>query len=299
MPWYLWTLIGTFSGSFETIIDKKLVVHKEKELDPLVTAFNRNLAFLATVSVFGLLFFGSAKLFFTIPLAIFALFSVGRSVIYDYFLKNSEVVRYTGIGFLFPIILILTDKFLFHIAYSFQSILGIFILVLGGYVVSRDFKNKKSAFSYKQWGLFLVSFLIGISEYILFKFYNTHNGVNAVSFYISAWIMVVAFFLLFTVLQGKLLLFFAIARRNNFLPKTLVSKSFDALAGLFIFKAIAVSAVAKVYALESVAPLSVFLVVFVLVKVFGVDLKEALDKRNMLTKLAGVIILSVGSYLIL
>ncbi len=214
-------------------------------------------------------------------------------------MKKSEIIRYNGIVFIFPLILILCDRYLFRISYSLPEVFGFFLLIIGGYIISMDGRTRRTVFSKMQWLFLSLAFVISASEYFLFKYYNDAMGINSISFYVSAWIFVLLFFvagIFFRKRQGMLVATF---REGGFFGKTLVSKIFDSLSGIFILNAVAMGTVSRVYSLESVSPLITFVLVFLLVKAFRVNMKELLSQHNMLIKLTGVVILSVGSYLIL
>lgn len=300
MVWYVWVLLGVFFSSLERIIDKKLVINKERKLDGLLAAFYRNLAFYVFIIVLGLIGpFGEIKLFFVTLIIVWAFFHVFASIIYDYFLKTAEIVRYSSITFILPILLIFFDKYFFNIEYLVLEIIGVFVLVFGGYIVSLDVKKRKSVFSSKQWALLFFSFLIGAAQYVIFKHYNRVLGINEVSFFVSTWVFVILFFVIGAFLTKKHKILIKTATKNNFFGKTLVSKFFDALAGLFFLKAIAESTVSKVYALESVLPLMTLLLVLFIVKIIGIDMKESFDRKDLLSKLLGVMLLSIGTYLLI
>lgn len=299
MVWFVWALLGAFFSSLEGIIDKKIVIKKEKSLDGTVASFYRNIAFYIFILLFGFSgLFGSVTLFIAVPIIIWAFFHVISSIIYDYFLKNSEIIRYNAITFVFPIFLILTDKFIFSINYSALEIIGFFLLIIGGYTVTLDGKNRSSIYSSKQWLLLFVSFLIVASQYGLFKYYNNEFGINEVSFYISAWIFVTVFFIIGIFIRKKQNLLLVTATKDNFFVKTLTSKFFDSLAGLFLLKAVSESSLSKVYSLESISPLITLILVVFLVSVLKIDMKEKLDRSNLVTKSIGIGFLCIGGYLI-
>jgi len=300
MIWFLWALLGTFFSSLDSIIDKKIVVRREKEIDALVGSFYRNLMFWVFIILIGLSgIFGKIVPMFAFPLLIFAVLHVGSSLVYDHFLKNSEVIRFTSIGFIFPFILIVGDRFIFDITYTLQDFIGIFLLVLGGYVMAYNFIDGKSAFSLKQWGFFIFAFLVGIFEYVLFKIYHNSVGINEVSFYFSAWIYVMIAFSIFILIKGKLKIMPSTAMKDGYIYKTSVSKFSDALGGIFLLKAVSLSTITKVHSIEAFAPLIVFILALIMYKQFKWDLKESFDKKNLTMKFLAVIMLSIGGYLII
>ena len=302
MVWFVWALLGTFFSALESIIDKKIIVTREKDIDPLVGSFYRNFMFWVFIIIGALSgVFGKLVTIYTIPLAIFGVLHVGASLIYDHFLKNAEVVRFRSISFLFPFLLIIGDRFIFSVSYTLQDFVGIFLLVLGGYMMAYNFIDgkKKIAFTPKQWAFFTFDFLVSMYAYVLFKLYNNSIGLNEVSFFFSAWIYVTVAFLFFIIVTGKVKIMPSTAMKHGFIYKTSVSKFSDALGGIFIFKAISLSTITKVHAITSFAPLILFLLALIMYKQFKWDLKETFDKKNLIMKLIAVVILSIGGYLII
>jgi uncharacterized membrane protein len=300
MTWIIWTLLGTTFSSIERIIDKKLVIGKKQTLDSLIASFYRNFTYFIIINIFGMIgVFGKINIFFSIPIIVWAFFHLFGSLLYDYFLKNSEIVRYNSIICIFPVILILFDKYLFNISYSAMETIGLLLLVLGGFLVSINVKTKENAFSIKQWLLLIITFIISGSQLFLFKYYNSTLDINAISFYTNTWFFVILFFIIAILIQRKQGKLITIAKENKFLLKTFVSKLFDSLSGLFILFALVEGTVSKVYALQSASPLIAFLLVWFLVRIAKVNLDESLEGGNIVAKLFGVLILSVGSYLII
>lgn len=294
MVWYLWALLSTIFQGFESIIDKALVIEKEHSLDRLIASFYRNFAFwlFALIgAVSGL--FGGMMVFFTLPLAIFALLHVGASLIYDHFLRSHEVSRFRSILYVFPFLLIFADNAIFSIEYGVIEFLGILFLLVGGFLVSYE---NRGLFSAMDWLFFLADFLIGAFGYILFKWYNSAYGLNEVSFFANTWLLVTVFFAVFIIFTGKQTILVKTAREDGFLLKTLVSKCADFLHGFFFLRAISLSTVAKTYAVTAFFPLVLLIMVWLAVHMFGMDLKERVHAGQ---KAMGIVALSAGLFLII
>ena len=297
--WYVFVIVGLIFHSFERIIDKKLVI-KKKGLDPFICSFIRNLCFFISILVIGVFgFFGKIEFFFSIIIVIWSFFHIIASMTYDYLIKKNQIIKFEGINFLFFIFLIGIDNYFFKIDYSFLALIGALFLISGGILVSKNKsleRNKKT--DYKNYFFLFYHFLIAIIQVYIFKYYNVNFGINEITFYTNTWIYVSLFYILFTLVRKKHILFFKISKENKFFLKTLLSKFFDSIAGLFMLKAISLSSVSKVHLLGSISPIIFFVVVLFFTKILRFNLEEDFSEKSFFRKLFAVIFLGIGSFLI-
>lgn len=303
MTWFIYALLWVLFSSFENLIDKKLVTDKEDKIDWLISSFYRNFAFYIILLLVGILFYSNTiEIFITLPIILYGGIHICRSLLYDYFLKKSEVTRYSSITFLFPLILILIDKYVFNIGYTVINIIWIFLLIIWWYIITINFSNnniKKTYFSLSQWGMILVSFLIILFQLIMFKYYNTHYWLDEMSFYLNTWFFVLLFFWILILIKKKSKILISTAKNDWFLMKTFISKFFDTLGWLLILKALTLTSITNVYIVGSFSPLIMFLISIFLYLILKVNLKEDFSKNNLLIKLLASIIFLIGSYMII
>lgn len=300
MTWYILTILWIACSSLQRIIEKKIVIWKEFSLDPLIGSFYRNLAFYIFLIIFWLSvdYFWKMYFFISFPIIFRSFFHVFKSIIYDYFLKNTELSRYNSLTFIFPIILVLIDNFFLWESYTFYEIIWIWLLIFWWWIITIERKTKKNIFSFKQWFLLLIWFLIWWAQFILFKYYNETIWLNEISFYTSSWIFVLLFFIIQIIYKKKFNILISTAKHDWFFLKTLSWKFLDSLWWLLILKAISISTVSKVYSLESIYPIFTFLLVIFLMKVVKINMKEDLDTKNIWYKIISILLISIWWYLL-
>ena len=285
-----------FFSTLENILDKAIVSKHETHLDSLVASFYRNFLFWIFAIIGGFIgIFGELHFFLTPLLVLTGIFWVFSSIIYDYFLKNIEVSRFAGLTYIFPLLLIFLDTLYFKESFSLWEIIGIFFLVLGATSLSLNFsENKiKQIFSKKVWLYFFISFFIGAIKYGLFKYYFNAGLINEISFYASVWLITCSTFILAIFALKKQHLLIPIAKYDNYLAKTSVSKFFDFLGSIFFLKAISTASLTSVHALSSVSPFMLLILVFILQK-FGLNLDEDVSHHSLFIKIFAVILLCSG-----
>ena len=298
--WYVFVIMSLIFGSFEKIIDKKLIVNR-KNLDPLICSFIRNLCFYISILFIGFLgFFGKVEFFFSILIVIWSFFHVLASMTYDYLIKKNQIIKFEGINFLFFIFLIGVDKYFLNVDYSFLALFGALFLISGGVLISKNKSSQKNKkVDYMNYLFFFYHFLIAVIQVYIFKYYNLNSGINEITFYTNTWVYVSLFFMLFILVKKKHILFFKISKENNFFLKIMFSKFFDSISGLFMLKAISLSSVSKVHLFGSISPIIFFLIVLIFTKILKFNLEEDFSEKSFFRKLFGVILLGAGSFLII
>ncbi|MGV8162405.1 MAG: hypothetical protein ACP5N2_03695 [Candidatus Nanoarchaeia archaeon] len=297
MLWFFLAFLAVVFLSFETIIDKILVVGKEKTLDPVVASFFRNLAFFVAIALFGVLgIFGKMQFFVTLPIVILGALWIFSSLAYDFMLKNAEISRTSSISHIFPLLLLPLDVLFFGTKFTVLMIFAILVLVVGALLLSFSFSKKgiRSLFSKKLWLFLFIEFVLLAFSLILFKKYNIANGLNEVSFYFSVWLFVVITYLTVLVIRGGWRKVPRTATENGFLAKTFISKLFDAVGVILETRALIFASMTSVEVIGSLFPLVVFLLAFVFQQI-GFNLKEEFSSRSVMSKLIGIALLIVGS----
>lgn len=296
MPWYVFTLLSTFAGSFERILDKRLLTGRRSP-DPLLASFYRNAAFFMIVSAFAFISRGRISLLFNIPLIVWALLHVGTALAYDYFLRTTEIVRYNSLSFAFSLLILLFDKLIFGVSLAPHEIVGLLVLGFGGCVISVDARSLRPALAAKQWVLLIIASVISGAEYFLFKYYSRTIQIDVPSFYVSVWLIVVLYLLIILLVKRRVPTIASLRQQKSFLAGTVLSKSIDAIAGLLSLYAVTLTTISNVYVLESLTPLSTFATAILLTKSFRWKLGESIDRHNLIYKACGVTLIAIGSML--
>lgn len=282
------------AGSSENIVDKVILIKKPEKIDFLVAMFYRNFVFLVGIIIVGLTgFMGKLNFAFSVPFLILALIYPLASFAYDYFLRNNEVSRFSAVFYTFPIFFLFFDKLFFHFSFSIIQIIGILLMVAGAMFFSFNITEKKSSFSRRGWFLMLMYMAINIYLYIVFKVASTH--VNGVSFYFSTWTIMILVYVLLLAVTKKYRKLKETAKADNFLAKTIVSKSIDSLSGIFYLQAISLASLTAVSAFESFSPLVMLALLMFASSVMHVNTTEDFSRKTLWLKAAATFLLVGGS----
>ena len=301
MTWVILTLLSQVATAIETLSEKVLMVGNGKTVSPLVAAFYRNAGFYFFVliaSVFGI--FGSASFFMTPLIFLAGALHIFSSLGYDYFLRNAEITRVSALGFTFPFFFLAFDAILFNNTFTLPQYVGIILLVMGGVLFSIKLQQRtlSAALSPTVWKFLLIRFAVTGLQYAVFKYYNTTQGLNEVSFYLSTWMVVLAVFLGVIAYKGELKETYQTLGHKQFMTTTMLAKFFDFFSGIFFLQAIALSGVTQVNALNATSPL-VFLAVSYIISLFGFDLQENFSKAQVLQKTGASVLLVIGAMLLI
>jgi uncharacterized membrane protein len=293
MIWYIWALLAMVASSCETIIDKAILIKKPEKIDFLVAMFYRNFWFFIGIALIGITgFMGKLSFIFNVPFLVLAIIYPLTSFSYDYFLRNNEVSRFSAIFRIFPIFFFAFDKLFFHSSFSFIQIIGILLLVIGAMIFSIDIKKNKSSFSGEGW--FWMFVYMGINMYLYVVFKISSRTINGVSFYFSIWALMMLVYVLSLVLTRKYLKMKETALADNFLVKTIVSKGFDSLGGVFYLQAISLSSLTLASAFNSFSPLVLLTILLFVSLATRTNLKEDFSKNVVWQKVIATALLIIG-----
>lgn len=296
MTWYLWAFWSMAVGSFEEVIDKAVILKRQKKIDPLVATFYRNFAFFGLTALVGILgVFGKLSFAFNIHFLILAVLWPLNSLGYDYFLRNVEVSRFSGVLHIFPLIFLFADKLFFQISFPPVQVVGVFALVVGATLFSFNAQAKRSAFTLK--GAFWMAMKVGVYAYLFVAFKMLGNSVNEVSFYFSIWLLVTAVYAVILLGTRKYKLLVKTASEGNFLPKTFLSKGFDLVSSIFYLEALSLASLTAVSAFMSFTPLVLLAVLFIASFFMKLDLAEDFSRKTLILKVAATALLVIGGLL--
>lgn len=281
MTWHIWILLSIIAGTLEELIDKIVLVKRPENIDPVVASFFRNLCFFVFTVLAGLWgIFGEMHFIFTTSLLVLALLWPLNSLSYDYFLRHVELSRFNGFFYAFPFIFVIIDILFFHQSYSLMQMLGVLLIVIGSIVFSFDHAQKRFVVTWQGTFWLLVKMAAYVYMAVLFK--QMSDFTNEISFYFSAWTLVIAVYGIILFVTGRYRHIPLTARTNGFLKSTFISKGFDFLSGIFYFKAIALASLATVSTASALSPL------VLLMLLMGVSLFTKVDIEDFSKETAGL-----------
>ncbi|MDB4984732.1 MAG: hypothetical protein JWM20_911 [Patescibacteria group bacterium] len=297
--WQLYVLGSLFASATENVIEKASII-KNIAVDFFIASFWRPFLFFVVTALIGIIgVVGPLHFSFHWTILLLAPFGATASLFYTYTLKHVEITNASAIAYAAPIVFLFIDSKIFHNGFPFAVVAGIFLLVLGGIGFSLDATTRKlkSELTPKVWGILLFGLVWTGFEAYAFKYLNSIQGVNGVSFFASMWLLVSAILFVVVIAKGKANL---LASKATFayVKQSLMSKTLDATSTVLWAQAIAFATVAQVSALDALYPLIIFAMAAIVQGIFRVKLDEKLDRRHVFLKIIATIMLVAGAFLI-
>lgn len=294
--WIYFVLISQGIWSVTSLIDK-IVISKGYIKNPLVYIVLNGISSILLVFLLPFVGFEPIKVSdLLIGLLGGILFSAGVSIYYKA-VQYEEISRIVMIGQLGPIFVLVLSYLFLNEALAINSFIGFLFLVAAGFAVSYRKVNGSFKIS-KSLGLMLVSiFLTSISLIIAKHIYNVTSFWSA-----FLWLRVTGFtallvLLLPSVRTNTLSTFKAMKPKIKCLM--IFKMAIDFSAFVFAGYALMKGPTSLVAALSSsLLPLFVFILALAVSIYFPRIIKEELDKKSVLTKLAAVALIIIGIYII-
>lgn len=299
--WQLYSSIGLLFGAAEETIDKATMVGS-KTIDLLSAAWIRNtisfgVSIVAIVVVTGT----SPQVVFSLPIIFFGILNGMSAITYTILLKKVEITASSIMTSFIPLFFLPIDLFIFDAHFLPRQVFGIVILVTGGIIF---FYRKASGtpITRKQMvtliSIFLFdALLIGFESY-LFKDYFVSLHLSEMSFLVNIF---GATFLFLTILVSLRCLYVgkmpAMRIYKKYMRGSLFSKILDYGNSFFFLKALTLASAAQVTSMKVFYPIALLFIVIGTQKRFGVDLEEYLDRRSLVSKTLGIVIICCGAYL--
>jgi drug/metabolite transporter (DMT)-like permease len=297
--WQLYVLGSLFANAGEYVTDK-VALFTDKRIDTSIATFWRMFFFVVCASVIGWIgFLGNLSVTFTPLIVLVGLIGIGNSFIYTTLLRKIEITGIGAISYLAPFIFLLIDMKVLHTQLSGSQITGIFLMVLGGFAFAVDGKTHhfKREYSPQIWFmLFYMVFYVGVEAYSL-KLMNAATGISAPSFFVSTGIIATIGIFAIVVLRKRTHLLFK-KPALVYIPRVVISKTFDALETILWGIALTLAAVSQVSAMEALEPLVLFAVTVIVQDVFRFRAGEKLGRSRVRWKAVAVSMLVVGGLLV-
>ena len=297
--WQAFATLALVATALQNVADKWAIV-SDRKIDPAVATFWRNalaLVFVVIVGLSGIL--GPLTWYFDPFIIAFALLLVGSAFFYTYMLKHVEVTGIEMDNYLAPLVFLVVDVMFVEATLNAGQIAGVILLALGGFLLAVDARTRhlKREFSPQVIGIIVFWVFYGGVQYYLFKYLNTEIGLSSVSFMASAYVIAVSVMLLIVTLRGKFRALFQSAS-TRYLPPVALSKAFDTAATLLTLTALTYASVSQVSAIGALAPLFLLVIAVFVQKETRFNIRERVDKANILGKSIAVLLLALGIYLV-
>lgn len=299
MLWLYYTIITAFLLAAGNVLEKTFVI---KYIKPKDTYAYMVLVLLFS-SLIAMFFFPFANLK-DLTLTAYALISF-RTLFYlaiFYFwvrlMLKEEVSRVVGILFTYIVVTFILDYFIFGTKLQFLGYLGGILLLASGILMT--YKPSKKLFVDKDiiayvlisillWSLYRIS-LKGVS---LYTYSFTYLTVD----YFNRFIVGLIVFVFSTKLRDQTKQLLNIPK--PFLRTLLIMMLFYAAAIYTSYKAYSLQRVSVLVPFETLQPTFVFLIALFLSHYHSKHLKEEIDKKTISYKVAALVLLTIGVYLML
>lgn len=291
-----------FFAATEETIDKATMVGS-KTIDLLSAAWIRNslsfgISFLVAITMSGGAF---PTIIISAPIIFLGVLYGINAITYTFLLKKVEITTSSIMESFIPLVFLPIDLFIFGSHFFPRQIAGIFILVIGGIIFFYR-KKTNAALTKKQistlLSIFLFDALLIGSESYLFKDYFTNLHLSEMDFLVNVWGVM---FLFLTILVLLRYLYTrkipSIKMHKKYILGSLSSKILDYGGSFFFLKALTVASTSQVTSMKVFYPVALLFIVLGTQKKLRVNLEEYLDRKSLIPKVLGIIIICCGAYL--
>jgi drug/metabolite transporter (DMT)-like permease len=292
MDWIYFVILATFFWAIGNVMDKYLIDKKVKN-PTILFIFFRVVFFIPLILLTFLLRTGIPSLYFFIMIFIGAAFTVVAILLYYKIVEMEEISISIPLFQFIPIFTIFIAFFALGERLAIMDYVGFLVLVLGGFVIS--LKKVEGFFATRKvfWFVLLDSLLFSL-YYIILKFVLT---------YVAFWDV----FIWVWIFQSILIVFFAFSgqirkdfkyywKKINWKDWTIISANM-ALATIAVASynfAIKIGSISLIQASENVQMIFVFVLALLFTHFFPTVLKEKFDRRALLQKISGMILIIIG-----
>ena len=301
--WQLFSLSSTFFAALEQSIDKANIV-RQKAIGLLTATWIRTAAYSVIAYFAAYLLTGTAPyLALGILMIALGLVNAVNSYFYSVLLRKLEITT-SGVLFnLAPLVFLFVDIVLLKKSLTLAEIAGILLLVAGGilflgrkHLLAKFGKEKRLAV----FGMFLFNiFYTGFYNY-LFQYYSVHFHVSETNFLLSNGLTTLVFITI-----GMFIMSLAGKRVKSTAPVYLqytggsfASKMADYGSSFFLLYALADATVSQVSAMEAFFPIMLMFLVIFLQGGLHIKMHENIGRDVLAHKIAGVILISAGIFLV-
>ena len=299
--WIFFAIGSLVLNSFETTTDKIALVG-DKVMDYLAASFWRVFLFCLFYGLLGLTgTVGKLHIFLPLPLLIIGIFCASSSIFYTKLLKQIEATGYAVLSYMAPVLYLFVDIFIIKAHLTGLEAIGILLLASGGvmFVLNPKTFRVKKEFTPAVFGMLVYNIFINASQYYAFKYYFNRGLINEVSFYFNIWIVTLIVLVGFLVVRKKTsVTLHSLRDHKKFMATITLSKFFDVSSSLLWLHALAMATVSQVNATDAVYPLMMIAVVYIAQSLFKLKAEEKFSQGHLAFKLAGVMLLCVGGFLV-
>ncbi len=294
MEWFIYALLAPILWAGCNVIDKFLL---EKHIKNPIS-YQVFISLFDTISLIIILIIAPISINvrgFILGITI-GIISVIAIIFYNKSMIEEEASRVVPLIYLDSIFVVALAYIFLGEIFNFQKYLGIFLIIIGGILISFK-KMKKWRFSSAIKFILVSAILLGITS-VLSKY--ALGFIDYFSLAAFQWIGYIIF--------GSLLLLPNSVRKNflNDIKKIdkkvfsllLINMIIALMASLAFLFATSISSVSLVYAVISTQPFFIFIYMLILTKLVPNIIKEKIDKSTILLKIIAIFIIFLGTFFI-
>jgi len=294
MEWFILIIAGVLIWSFKNVIDK--IYLSKIDVNPSVLTSIMLFFNFCYISVFPLFFPVNMDLNVIWPALVVGFVSFLGFLGYTHTIDKDEVSRSFAITQISPLFVIIFEIVLLAEVLKITNYIGIILLVIAALILSvKDFRGFKLSPAAK----------IAFVTSIVFACYST--GVRYLTPFLNSW--TILFWTSLTAMLSSLVFFVKKKNRENLkgffsigkkkIGIYIFSVSFSVFGRLMYIMAIGLVAASLVAGVATLQPLFVLILTVIVSLLFPKILKEDISKGGLVNKLAGIILIIIGTLLVI
>ena len=296
--WQIYALGSIIFEAGEEVVDK-IVIVSDLAINTVVATFYRNAAYFLIAVVVGITgILGHMTFLISWPIILVGCLFIGSALFYTYLLKHIELTGSSALGYSRPIVFLLVDIFILKAPFTGLQIFGVLLLILGGmlFVINPLTRRLKPEYTKYIWLIFIYETISYAAEFYVFRHYASQN-LNEISYIFSTNIVMMVGLTVITLWKGTWKNLKALATHNHYILKMILSKGFDFIYVVFLYRALKLATVSQVSATEAFYPLILIVSLYIIQRFFKFKAGEKFDHVNLLQKTLGTAVLVLGIWL--
>ena len=301
MQWFFIALINPIAHAFANHIDKYMISRYIKG-----GAVGALILFSSLFAIIALpiIFFLHPAVFTISAIKILALMANGALLVlaiifYFYALDLDEASTVTPLFQIVPVFGFIFGYFILGETLSAMQILGALFIIVGGVILSLKISEQKFKLNKKLIVLMIVSSLFYALNGVIFKSIAINQGFLGSLFWDMSGKLIFGVFI-FIFIKSYRKQFIEVIKENRFSVIALgfLTEALATIGEVALVLAVLFAPVALVQSVASLQPLFVFIIGILITLFFPKFGRESLDKKSILKKIIGIIIITLGIFAI-
>ncbi len=238
---------------------------------------------------------------FSFPIVLFGILYAIQALTYSVFLRYVEITTSSILSSLIPLVFLPIDLYILHAYFLPRQIIGIAILIIGGIIFFAKRNIASISPTKRHISIFLGIILFNVITYgfeaYLFKDYFESGQLSTADFLVS--VSTVAFVCLTLVFIGKLLHSrkrFSLQQHAAYIKGSITAKLADYGNSFFFLQTLTLTSVTQTASMNVFYPVILLGVAILFQHGFKVKLEEYFDRKSLVQKICGIILICFGAF---